>query len=107
MNNIIRIDRENKDGFLGDYIEAQNNRRIPEEVYFVAGVIFTVGLPEIFFVIYGGLIPFVVFASGLTVGAMLGWAFDRLKAPRQSLSIWKGGAPRVHTGRGDTTKRAA
>lgn len=107
MNNIIKLNRENQSGFLSRYLEAQNNRFIPEELYFVAGVILTVGLPEIFFTIYGGLIPFIVFGSIATVGVGLGWAFDRYRAPYQSLSLRKGSAPTVHTSRNDTTKKAA
>lgn len=107
MNNIIKIHRENMDGFLGAYIEAQNNQRIPEEVRFAAGVILTVGLPEIFFTIYGGLIPLIVFAGIFTVGVGLGGVFEQHKAPYQTLSLWKGPAPRVPARRNDTTKKAA
>jgi hypothetical protein len=107
MNNIINLNRENRNGFLGGYVEAQNNRFIPEELYFVAGVILTVGLPEIFFTIYGGLIPFIVFGSIATAGAGLGWAFNRYRAPYQSLSLRKGPAPNVHASRNDRTKKAA
>lgn len=107
MNNIIKIDRENKNGFLGAYIEAQNNQRIPEEVYFVAGVVLTVGLPEIFLTIYGGLIPFIVFASSLAAGAGLGSAFNHYRSPYQSLSLGRGTAPRADASRNDTTRKAA
>jgi hypothetical protein len=107
MSNIIPINKENKGGFLGAYIEAQNNQRIPEEVYFVAGVILTVGLPETFFGIYGGLIPFVVFGSSLMIGAGLGWAFDYYKPSYQTLSLCQGNAPRVTARKNDTTKKAA
>lgn len=110
MTNVAPINRNNKDNndiFLGAYIEAQKNQRIPEEVYFAAGAILTVGLPEIFFIVYGGLIPFFVFASSLLVGAGLGVAKYRYGSSYQTLSLGIGPASQAPPSRRDTTKKAA
>lgn len=107
MSNIVSINRDNEVSFLGAYIEAQNNQRIPEEVFFVAGVILTVGLPESFLVIYGGLIPFIVFASSLLAGAGLGLAIDYYKSPYQTLSLSKEAGSQSPTRKDDTTRIAA
>lgn len=110
MSNVISINKNSegdKGSFLGAYIEAQNNQHIPEEVFFVAGVILTVGLPEFLLSVYGGLIPFIVFASSLLAGIGLGLATDYYKTPYQTLSLSKGTESQVSTSRNDTTRKAA
>lgn len=110
MSNIVtfnKYNKGNKGSFLGAYINAQNNQRIPEEVIFVAGVILTVGLPEIFLSVYGGLIPLIVFASSLLMGVGLGLVTDYYKTPYQTLSLSKGTVLQVPANRNDTTKKAA
>lgn len=110
MRNIVSINNDNKsdnDVFLGAYIEAQKNQRIPEEVYFVAGAILTVGLPEIFFIFYGGLIPFFVFASSLLVGIGLGVTKYYYGSPYQTLSLARGTVSQAPPSEQDTTRKAA
>jgi hypothetical protein len=104
MSNLISI---NKGSFLGDYIDAQNNQRIPEEVFFVAGVILTVGLPGYFNSVYAGLIPFLVFASTFLIGAGLGLAAYFYTLPYQIISLDKEAMPEASTSKSDTTKKAA
>ena len=60
--------------FLGDYCEAQNSERIPEEALFFTGIILTVVLPQIIYCAYGGPIPRIVFAAGALTGALYGVA---------------------------------
>lgn len=109
MNNVVSINKDNNGSrdLFGAYIKAQNNQRIPEEVFFVAGVILTVGLPELFFSIYGGLVPFIVFASTMLVGAGLGLATNYYKSPYQTLSLSKEPVPQFPTSKKGTTKKAA
>ncbi len=109
MSNVISINKGNKrsNDFLGAYIEAQNNQRIPEEVFFAAGAILTVGLPEFIFSIYGGLIPFFVFASSLVAGVGLGLANYYYKSPYQTLSLSDRSGLQVPPGKKGTTKKAA
>ena len=109
MSNVISINKGNKrsNDFLGAYIEAQNNRRIPEEIFFVAGAILTVGLPEFIFSIYGGLIPFFVFASSLLVGAGSGLANYYYRSPYLTLSLSDRAGLQVPPGKKDTTDKAA
>jgi hypothetical protein len=110
MSNVASINKGNKgskDSFLAAYIEAQNNQRIPEEVFFVAGAILTVGLPEFFFSFYGGLIPFFVLAISLLVGAGLGVATYYYRSPYQTLALSKGAVAQAPPSRKGTTKKAA
>jgi hypothetical protein len=111
MTNIVSINKDSKqrssDNFLGAYIDAQNNQRIPEEVIFVAGVILTLGLPEFFLSIYGGLIPLIVFASSLLVGSGLGVAINYYKLPYQTLSLNEEAESQVPASKNDTKKKAA
>lgn len=109
MNNVVSFNKD-KNGsrdLFGAYIRAQNNQRIPEEVFFAAGVILTVGLPELFFSIYGGLLPFIVFASTMLVGVGLGLAINNYKSPYQTLSLSKEPVTQSPTSRKGTTKKAA
>ena len=110
MSKSVSISKENKsrkDCFLGAYIEAQNNQRIPEEVYFVAGAILTVGLPEFFFSFYGGLIPFFVFATSLLAGVGLGLATYYYELLYQPLLLNIGTVSQVPPSKKNTTKKAA
>ena len=110
MNNVVTINKNNKGSnasFLSAYIEAQNNQRIPDEVFFVAGAILTVGLPEFFFSFYGGLILFFVFAGMLLVGAGLGVAAYYYRSSYQTLTLSRGTVSQVPPSAQDTTKKAA
>jgi hypothetical protein len=110
MSNVVSIDKHSTghgDSFLGEYIESQNNQRIPEVVFFVAGAILTIGLPELYFSIYGGLIPFFVFAGCLLSGAGLGVGVYRFRSPYQILAINGRTVSQVTPSKEDTTKKAA
>ena len=109
MGNIVSITKATRgcnDSFLGSYIEAQNKQGILEEVFFVAGVILTVGLPEFFFIFYGGLIPFFVLAGSLLAGAGLGFAIYTFRSPYQTLSLSNGILPQVTPSKPDAKKAA-
>jgi hypothetical protein len=58
--------------FPGAYIYARKNERIPETVLFMAGVFLTVALPQIICTAYGGIIPFIAFATTASAGSILG-----------------------------------
>ena len=107
MSKIVSINKCNRGDFLGTYIEAQNNQRIPDEVFFVAGAILTVGLPAFFFSVDGGLIPFFLFVSSLLVGIGLGLANYYYRLPYQTLSLSKGIVPQAPPSKQDTTEKAA
>jgi hypothetical protein len=110
MSNVASIDdghRNRKGGFLGSYIKAQNDQRIPEEVFFVAGVILTVGLPELVLSIYGGLTPFIVLASTLLAGGGLGLVAYCYKLPHQTMWLDTEAISRVPMSESDMTKKAA
>jgi len=110
MGDVVSINRQHQGStynFMGAYIKAQKNQRIPEEVTFVAGVILTVGLPEYFLSVYGGLIAFIVFAVSLIVGVGLGVALDYYKLPNQLLSLRKQVVSHAPTNENDNTKKAA
>jgi hypothetical protein len=63
--------------FLGGYISALEGERINEAVLFIAGVFLTVALPQIICTAYGGIIPFIAFASTASAGSLLGWIMYR------------------------------
>lgn len=110
MSNVVLTFKDHKvsnHDFLGAYIEAQNNQRIPDEVVFVAGAILTVGLPEFFFSFYGGLIPFFVLAGSVLAGAGLGVVTYYHKPPYLTLSLGKGIVLQRPPNKKDTTGRAA
>ena len=110
MSNIISINKSTEGlnvNVLSAYIDAQYNQRIPEEVFFVAGAILTVVLPELFFSIYGGLIPFFVFASSLIGGVGLGLAKYNDKSPYQTLSLSNQTVSQVQPRKENTRKEAA
>lgn len=101
-------DDTGKDSFLSAYIKAQNNQRIPDEVFFVAGAILTVGLPELFFSFYGGFVLFLLLAGSLLVGAVVGVATYYYRSPFQTLSLKKATTIlEVPPNRKDTTRKAA
>jgi hypothetical protein len=58
--------------FLGAYSHAQDNERIPKTALFIAGAFLTVALPQIICTAYGGIIPFIAFASSASVGSIIG-----------------------------------
>lgn len=59
--------------FLGSYIDARNNERIPDEVFFGTGAFLTVVLPQLICSAYG-LLPITVFAGTALAGSLWGAA---------------------------------
>jgi len=70
--------------FLGGYSRSLERERINETVLFFAGVFLTVVLPQIICTAYGGIIPFIAFASTASAGSLLGWFMYR-HAPYRAL----------------------
>jgi hypothetical protein len=73
MNNVISINNRKSNGnFLGDYRYARNSERIPDEAIFFAGIIMAKVLPELFYSVYGGIIPLTAFVGTAAAGTICG-----------------------------------
>ncbi|HEX8473046.1 MAG TPA: hypothetical protein VF666_03370 [Pyrinomonadaceae bacterium] len=92
--------------FLGAYLDAQISERIPDEVFFFTGVIFTVVLPQTIYCAYGGIVSPMMFAANALVGSLLGWAMHR-QSPNPIPSCVRTGTMPQAPPSEDTTKRDA
>ena len=68
----------NEGKFLGSYAEAGSKEWIPDGIYFAAGVVITVALPQLFYSVYGGIVPLVAFLGSSLAGLTLGLIIRRL-----------------------------
>jgi VIT1/CCC1 family predicted Fe2+/Mn2+ transporter len=74
MNNVVSINkrRSNERKFLDAYSDAQTKERIPDDAFFVAGVILSMILPEGIYSFYGGIVPLAAFVATALAGTILG-----------------------------------
>ncbi len=104
MKKVVSI---NNKRFLGAYDYAQNSERIPEDVFFFGGVLFSTALPEGLYIIYGGLIPLIAFAGSALIGGIWGLARYR-RTPGQLVScVETGTMPQAPQSKTINLKRAA
>ena len=108
MSNVIPINnRKSNRNFLGDYFYAQNSEHIPDEAAFFAGIIMAKVLPELFYSVYGGLVPLIAFAGTAVVGFIWGLIMYYRFPFRVISCISKGNVPQAPPGKNSTLKRAA
>lgn len=69
MNRVTSI---NRNMYLGGFCDSQNTKRIPDELLFAAGVLSTMGLPQLILSVYGGTATLVVLAGITLLGSMAG-----------------------------------
>jgi len=69
MGDVVSI---NTKKFLGGYCSAQEQRRFPEDGFFLTGVVLTVVVPQIAYCANGGPISPWVFVAGAAAGTILG-----------------------------------
>lgn len=105
MNKVVSINI-NRKRLLGAYY-AQNNNRIPEDAFFFTGVILSMGLPEGFYSVYGGLVPFMMFAGSALVGSIWGVARYRRSPAHNIPCINTGTMPRAPQSKDTNQKKAA
>ena len=92
--------------FLGAYRYAQDCEAIPDEILFLTGVLFTVGLPQLVFFVYGGVTPLIAFAVSAVVGSIWGLVLFYL-FPYQIPSCINSGSVRQAPPREDTRRKKA
>lgn len=102
-----KVESINSRKVLGAYCDAQNNERLPEEAFFVTGVILTVVCPQIIFYSYGGIIPLIALSGSALVGTLLGLSMHRQSAYRVISTIRTGNIPQAPTNEDRTTRKAA
>jgi len=103
MNNTVPI---NSKKFLGNYSEAQNSERIPDEALFFTGVIFSAVLPQIIFGTFSRFIPFAIFAGCALVGSIMGLIMHYLFPYQVPSCVEYGDVPQTPL-REDAKKKAA
>lgn len=62
----------NRGKFLGSYCDDARKERIPDQVYFAAGVLLSLGLSQFIFGVYGGATVVTAFAGSAAAGVVWG-----------------------------------
>jgi hypothetical protein len=95
MGKVVSI---NKGRFLGSYSEAENSQRIPDAVYFVAGVLVSMVYPQIIYSVYGGFVPLIAFVCSALTGFVLGVVVYRFSPHRIISCVNTGTVPQAPPG---------
>jgi hypothetical protein len=82
MKKVVSI---NNRRFLGAYDYAQKSERIPEDIFFFSGVIFSMALPQGIYSVYGGFISLIAFVGSALAGSLWGLVRYR-RLPRRIIS---------------------
>ena len=92
---------------LGMYLNALERERIPEEVYFVVGVIFSLVLPQFIYSLYGGFPAVAAFAASGLAGLALGFAKYRRSPYWPNSFFGLEAVPRTPRSEGGSLRKAA
>ncbi len=103
-DNVVSI---NRNKVPGTYLNARERKIIPEEAYFVGGVIFSLVLPQFIYSLYGGFLVTSAFAGSGLAGLILGFVMYNHSPYRPSSIFSLGAVPGAPKTEGKSLGKAA